>query len=105
MHLMRPPGGNGGNLDLRPDPNGPRVRCLVQRLGYSMTMWTNDSNGTAGFTDYQNRLLAPGVLSNGSIVLLHFTTFSVNNLSALMDNLIKRGFALVTVSQLFSPTN
>src|SRR4029453_13957017 len=74
MHLMRPPGGNGGNPDLRPDPNGPRVRCVVQRLGYSMAMWSIDSNGTSGFTDYLNRLTAPsGPVGNGSIILLHFT--------------------------------
>jgi peptidoglycan/xylan/chitin deacetylase (PgdA/CDA1 family) len=102
MHLMRPPGGNGGNPGPGADPNGTRVRCVVQRLGYSMTMWSNDSNGTSGFTDYLNRLQAPGVVSNGSIILLHFTTFSVNNVSSLIDNLNKRGFELVTVSQLFA---
>jgi hypothetical protein len=39
---------------------------------------------------------------NGSIIHLHFTTFSVNNVSALIDNLNKRGFEMVTVSQLFA---
>ncbi|MEO5840680.1 MAG: polysaccharide deacetylase family protein [Acidimicrobiales bacterium] len=102
MHLMRPPGGNGGYPDIRPDPNGPRVRCEVQRLGYSMTMWSIDSNGTGGFTDYLNRLTNTNVVTNGSIILLHFTTFSVNNVSALLDNLNKRGFEMVTVSQLFA---
>jgi peptidoglycan/xylan/chitin deacetylase (PgdA/CDA1 family) len=102
MHLMRPPGGNGGYPDIRPDPNGPRVRCAVQRLGYSMTMWSIDSNGTSGFTDYLNRLTNTNVVTNGSIILLHFTTFSVNNVSALLDNLNKRGFEMVTVSQLFA---
>ena len=101
MHLMRPPGGNGGYPDSRPDPNGTRVRCVVQRLGYSMTMWSIDSNGTAGFNDYLNRLSATGVVNNGSIILLHFTTFSVANVSTLIDVLTKRGFELVTVSQLF----
>ena len=102
MHLMRPPGGNGGHPELRPDTNGPRVRCLVQRMGYTMTMWSIDSNGTSGFTDYQNRLTNSNVVVNGSIILLHFTTFSVNNVSALIDNLNKRGFEMVTVSQLFA---
>jgi peptidoglycan/xylan/chitin deacetylase (PgdA/CDA1 family) len=102
IHLMRPPGGNGGYPDSRPDPNGTRVRCVVQRLGYSLTMWTVDSNGTAGFTDYLNRLLAPGVVGNGTVVLLHFTTFSVTNVSSLIDGLQKRGLQLVTVSQLFA---
>jgi peptidoglycan-N-acetylglucosamine deacetylase len=102
MHLMRPPGGNGGYPDSRPDPNGTRVRCVVQRLGYSMTMWSIDSNGTAGFTDYLNRLTNSSAVVNGSIILLHFTTFSVNNVSALLDNLNKRGFEMVTVSQLFA---
>ena len=102
MHLMRPPGGNGGNLNLRPDPNGPRVRCVTQRLGYSMTMWSIDSNGTSGFTDYLNRLTNSSIVGNGSIILLHFTTFSVNNVAALIDNLNKRGFEMVTVSQLFA---
>ena len=102
MHLLRPPGGNGGHPELRPDPNGPRVRCVVQRLGYTMTMWSIDSNGTSGFTDYQNRLTNSSVVVNGSIILLHFTTFSVNNVSALIDNLNKRGFEMVTVSQLFA---
>jgi len=104
MHLMRPPGGSGGYPDLRPDPNGPRVRCAVQRLGYTMTMWSIDSNGTSGFTDYQNRLTNTNIVGNGSIILLHFTTFSVNNVSALIDNLNKRGFEMVTVSQLFART-
>jgi peptidoglycan/xylan/chitin deacetylase (PgdA/CDA1 family) len=102
MHLMRPPGGNGGYPDSRGDPNGTRVRCVVQRLGYSMAMWSIDSNGTQGFSDYLYRLQAPGVVNNGSIVLLHFTTFNVNNISVLIDNLTKRGFELVTVSQLFA---
>ena len=102
MHLMRPPGGNGGNPDLRPDPNGPRVRCVVQRLGYSMAMWSIDSNGTSGFSDYLNRLTNSNAVVNGSIILLHFTTFSVSNVSALIDNLNKRGFEMVTVSQLFA---
>jgi len=43
-------------------------------------------------------------VGNGSIILLHFTTFSVTNVSALIDNLNKRGFELVTVSQLFAST-
>jgi peptidoglycan/xylan/chitin deacetylase (PgdA/CDA1 family) len=102
MHLMRPPGGNGGYPTNTADPNGTRVRCVVQRLGYSMTMWSIDSNGTQGFNDYLNRLLAPGVVQNGSIILLHFTTFSVNNVTTLIDILTKRGLELVTVSQLFA---
>ena len=67
-----------------------------------MTMWSIDSNGTQGFNDYLNRLLAPGAVQNGSIILLHFTTFSVNNISALIDSLTKRGLELVTVSELFA---
>jgi peptidoglycan/xylan/chitin deacetylase (PgdA/CDA1 family) len=67
-----------------------------------MAMWSIDSNGTQGFNDYLYRLQAPGVVNNGSIVLLHFTTFNVNNISVLIDNLTKRGFELVTVSQLFA---
>jgi hypothetical protein len=65
-------------------------------------MWSIDSNGTSGFTDYQNRLTNSNIVGNGSIILLHFTTFSVNNVSALIDNLNKRGFEMVTVSQLFA---
>ena len=101
MHLMRPPGGNGGYPDSRSDTNGTRVRCTVQRLGYSMAMWSIDSNGTSGFNDYLYRLQT-GVVTNGSIILLHFTTFSVANVSSLIDTLTKRGFELVTVSQLFA---
>ena len=51
---------------------------------------------------HPDRLLAPGVVQNGSIILLHFTTFSVNNVTTLIDILTKRGLELVTVSQLFA---
>ncbi len=102
MHFMRPPGGNGGFPSRGPDPNGDRVRCVVQRLGYSMAMWTIDNYKTRGFNDYLNHLLAPSAVSNGSIVLLHFTTFSIDNLAVLIDALTTRGLQLVTLSELFS---
>jgi hypothetical protein len=64
-------------------------------------MWSIDSNGTAGFQSYVNKIVAQA--RNGSIILLHFATFSPDNLATLIDRLRnERHLEPVTVSQLFA---
>ena len=81
MRMMRPPGGAGGYVD----GGDPRIQKVNAEFGYSMAMWTIDSNNTAG-----NQSLADKVVStsqNGSIALFHFATFGEQFFAPMLDRL------------------
>ncbi len=81
MRMMRPPGGAGGYAD----GGDPRIQKINAEFGYSMAMWTIDSNNTAG-----NQSLADKVVStagNGSIALFHFATFGEQFFAPMLDRL------------------
>ena len=97
MRMMRPPGGAGGFTN----GGDPRIMNVITPLGYSMVMWSIDSNGTAGNASYTTKILANA--HNGTIVLAHFTTYAVGNYPALIDGLRARKLEPTNVSGLFSP--
>jgi peptidoglycan/xylan/chitin deacetylase (PgdA/CDA1 family) len=97
MRMMRPPGGAGGFTN----GGDPRIMKVITPLGYSMVMWSIDSNGTAGNASYTTKILANA--HNGSIVLAHFTTYAVGNYPALIDGLRARKLEPTKLSGLFSP--
>ncbi len=97
MRMMRPPGGAGGFTN----GGDPRIMNVITPLGYSMVMWSIDSNGTAGNASYTTKILANA--HNGTIVLAHFTTYAVGNYPALIDGLRDRKLEPTNVSGLFSP--
>lgn len=97
MRMMRPPGGAGGFTN----GGDPRIMKVITPLGYSMVMWSIDSNDTAGNASYTTKILANA--NNGSIVLTHFTTYAVGNFPALIDRLRARKLEPTNVSGLFSP--
>ena len=97
MRMMRPPGGAGGFTD----GGDPRIMSVITPLGYSMVMWSIDSNGTAGNASYTTKILSDA--NPGSIVLAHFTTYTVGNYPALIDGLRARKLEPTNVSGLFSP--
>ena len=74
---------------------------VITPLGYSMVMWSIDSNDTAGNASYTAKILAKA--HNGSIVLTHFSTYTVGNFPALIDGLRVRKLEPTNVSGLFSP--
>jgi peptidoglycan/xylan/chitin deacetylase (PgdA/CDA1 family) len=96
MRMMRPPGGAGGFTA----GGDPRIMNVITQLGYSMVMWSIDSNGTAGNASYTKKILANA--HNGSLVLAHFTTYGVGNYPALIDGLRARKLEPTNVSGLFS---
>lgn len=108
MYLMRPPGGSGGY----PSKRQEHAYALgqVAQEGYYMTMWTTDSNDPRGrivTPDQDNRFLKKiftdkneGV-RNGSIILLHPTTLSLNGVEKLIQGLREREFTCRTVPGLF----
>jgi peptidoglycan/xylan/chitin deacetylase (PgdA/CDA1 family) len=97
MRLMRPPGGAGG---FEPAGN-PRIVNVVGALGYSMVMWTIDSQFTGGGLSYLDKIMR--LARNGSIILLHFTTFSADYLPLLVDRLrAEKHLEPSTVSAMFS---
>lgn len=93
MRWMRPPGGAGGG-----GPNGDaRVMAVIGSLGYSMAMWSIDSNGTAGHDSYLGKIM--GSARNGSVVLLHFQTFGLGPLASLLSRLpAERGLRPVSMT-------
>ena len=94
--LFRPPGGAGGS-----NGGDPRIMAVLKSMGYSMAMWSIDSNGTTGFDSYLNKVVSQA--RNGSIILIHFTTFSPANVATLIDRLRnERHLEPVTMSQLFA---
>lgn len=100
MRLLRPPGGAGG-LESTGDP---RIMRVATEMGYSLAMWGIDSSYTDGFSSYVSKIVGPPGARNGTIVLLHFTTFSPANVATLIDRLrAERHLELRTVSELFPP--
>ena len=79
--LMRPPGGAGGFVT----GGDPRIMNVLTGMGYAMAMWSIDANGVKGNSAFINKVLANA--TNGSIVLFHFTEFTPDGLSTLIDRL------------------
>jgi peptidoglycan-N-acetylglucosamine deacetylase len=100
MRLIRPPGGAGGM-----EANGnPLLMKIATEMGYSMVMWSVDSNNTGGFDSYVSKIVSPTGSGNGSIVLLHFATFSPANVATTIDRLrAERRIEPVSISELFAP--
>jgi peptidoglycan/xylan/chitin deacetylase (PgdA/CDA1 family) len=118
--LMRPPFGGGGFPDAAgttPTPNGrahDKVMEVVRGLGYFMTMWTTDSNVTIKgqvkvvTPDEDNRFIKKIMkdpyehVRNGSIILIHPTTLSLNGVEKLINKLQAKNYDLVTIPGLFA---
>lgn len=105
-HLMRPPGGDGGF----PSQGNLFTHTLdaVVNDGYYMTMWSIDSNAPNGavVTPNEDARFLDKIYSevhNGSVILIHPTTLSVNGLHTLMHHLKREGYGMVSVPQLFGP--
>jgi peptidoglycan/xylan/chitin deacetylase (PgdA/CDA1 family) len=81
MRLLRPPGGAGGFVN----GGDPRIMSVIASMGYSMAMWSIDSNGTTGNASYLAKIMANA--TNGTIVLTHFTTLAEPNFAGLIDRL------------------
>jgi peptidoglycan/xylan/chitin deacetylase (PgdA/CDA1 family) len=96
--LFRPPGGAGGY-----GGGDPRIMAVLKSMGYSMAMWSIDSNGTSGFQSYLNKIVSQA--RNGSIILIHFATFTPDNIATLIDRLRnERHLEPVTISELYPPS-
>lgn len=123
--LMRPPGGSGGFPNGNPSSFNERQHhyelSVVRDMGYWMTMWSTDSN------DHRGRMITPGAtrvqedarfldkifngvdgndfeqVRNGSIILVHPNTLSLNGMRQLIDGLHQRAYDCVTVPELFVP--
>ena len=75
--------------------------AVLKSMNYSMAMWSIDSNGTAGFQSYLNKIVSQA--RNGSIILIHFATFSPENIATLIDRLRnERHLEPVTISELYA---
>jgi peptidoglycan/xylan/chitin deacetylase (PgdA/CDA1 family) len=97
MRMMRPPGGAGGYTD----GGDARIQKINAEFGYSMVMWTIDSNGTSGNASLADRVVTTA--QNGSIALFHFTTFSVGNFAPMFDRLrSQRNLQPTNVTGLFA---
>jgi peptidoglycan/xylan/chitin deacetylase (PgdA/CDA1 family) len=81
MRMMRPPGGAGGYVD----GGDTRIQKINAEFGYSMAMWTIDSNYTAGNASLANKVVSTA--QNGSIALFHFATFAEENFAPMLDRL------------------
>jgi peptidoglycan/xylan/chitin deacetylase (PgdA/CDA1 family) len=81
MRMMRPPGGAGGYTD----GGDSRIQKINGEFGYSMAMWTIDSNGTAGNQSLADKMV--NTAQNGSIGLFHFATFAEPNFAPMLDRL------------------
>jgi len=98
MRMMRPPGGAGGYTD----GGDARIQRINAEFGYSMVMWTIDSNGTGGNASLADRVVNTG--QNGSIALFHFTTFAVGNYDSMFERLrSQRKLEPTSVTGLFGP--
>jgi peptidoglycan/xylan/chitin deacetylase (PgdA/CDA1 family) len=96
VRLMRPPGGAGGYAD----GGDARIQRINAEFGYSLAMWTIDSNGTAGNASLADKVV--NTAQNGSIALFHFTTFGVDNYASMFDRLrTQRKLEPTNVSGLF----
>jgi hypothetical protein len=79
----------------------PRIMAVLADLGYSMVMWTIDSNNTGANLPFPFKIV--DYAANGSIVLLHFTTFPIPNFPGLIDRLRnERHLEPTNVSALFA---
>jgi hypothetical protein len=58
---------------------------VITGMGYAMAMWSIDANGVKGNAAFINKVLAN--VTNGSIVLFHFTEFTPDGLPTLIDRL------------------
>jgi hypothetical protein len=97
MRLARPPGGAGG----LGGTGDQRILAVLTQLGYSMVLWTIDSNNTGANLPFPFKIVNNA--ANGSIVLLHFTTFPVANYPGLIDRLRnERHLEPTNVSGLFA---
>jgi peptidoglycan/xylan/chitin deacetylase (PgdA/CDA1 family) len=96
MRMMRPPGGAGGFVN----GGDSRIMNVIGPFGYSMVMWTIDSNGVGDHAAFRDKILANA--GNGSIVLTHFTGFAAADFPALIDGLRARKLEPTNVSGLFS---
>jgi hypothetical protein len=75
--------------------------AVLRELGYSMVMWTIDSNNTGAKLPFPYKIIDQA--ANGSIVLLHFTTFPVANYPGMIDRLRnERHLEPTNVSGLFA---
>ena len=81
MRMMRPPGGAGGYAD----GGDPRIQKINAEFGYSMAMWTIDSNNTAGNQSLADKMV--NTAQNGSIGLFHFATFGEQFFAPMIDRL------------------
>jgi hypothetical protein len=81
MRMMRPPGGAGGYVD----GGDTRIQKINAESGYSMAMWSIDSNYTAGNASLANKVVSTA--QNGSIALFHFATFAEENFAPMLDRL------------------
>lgn len=81
MRMMRPPGGAGGYTD----GGDSRIQKINAEFGYSMAMWTIDSNGTAGNESLADKVVS--IAQNGSVGLFHFATFAEPNFAPMLDRL------------------
>jgi peptidoglycan/xylan/chitin deacetylase (PgdA/CDA1 family) len=81
MRMMRPPGGAGGYAD----GGDTRIQKINAEFGYSMCMWTIDSNNTAGNQSLADKMVASA--QNGSIGLFHFATFAEQYFAPMLDRL------------------
>jgi len=97
MRMMRPPGGAGGFVN----GGDPRIMKVVTSFGYSMVMWTIDSNGVGNNQAFVDAILAKA--TSGSIVLAHFTGLEAKYFPRLIDGLRARKLEPTNVSGLFSP--
>jgi peptidoglycan/xylan/chitin deacetylase (PgdA/CDA1 family) len=95
MHLMRPPGGNGGY-----GGGDPRILPVVNSMGLSMIMWSIETHGSGPV----HRAYVSWILSHahpGSIVLMHFSQITPSEIAAVIDGLRSRGLEPTTVTSLF----
>jgi len=123
-HLFRPPGGSGGFPNDDPTSTNEiqykHLMSVVKDLGYWSTMWSTDSNDAHGnmvipgdtVAEEDQRFLHKifhGVngntyekVHNGSIILVHPNTLSLNGMEKLITGLHDRGYRCVTVPRLFA---
>jgi len=96
MHLMRPPGGNGGYRG-----GDPRVLNIMSSMGLSMIMWSIETHGSGpvhgAFVSWIIRQARPG-----SIVLMHYTQITPGEIGRVIDGLRARGLEPTTVTSLFA---
>ena len=81
MRMMRPPGGAGGYVT----GGDARIQRINAEFGYSMAMWTVDSNNTAGNQSLADKMVSTA--QNGTIGLFHFQTFAEQYFAPMLDRL------------------